>query len=530
MEWFSADNVIAVLTALLGVAASAAMLWYERHALHRLSIGHRVQLDTAVNSSPVQGSTDAPPSQWFANSDAGDPTLVLLRIENDGREAIVPAMYSTLDQDGQTNIGLAVEFTGREVQAVSVTAPVAAPVTNGRRTPADDPDAPPPNTLLGQFRNLPVRHAGTTLYVPRVQLNPGQHFKLLVLLRGGSAGGRIEVRGQLTGGDISETKSLTIDDKPPLFSRTARYLTIALTACVVTLASLIVVRGDDPPPIGCATGTLTVTGSTSFAPVAEELARKYEDDCPGSTVKVEAHGSTAGVRALDEAGAEAEGGSPALIALSDGPKPGGYPQLRETATAVSAFALVVNDRVPVKNLTLAQVRGIYSGKIRNWRELGGPVLPITLVSRDANSGTREVFQRQVLHRNEPANSSRDCEHKDDPSAPVIRCELDSTDQVLQTVARLPGALGYSELRTGSPTKGLHSLRLDGHVPSLQGKGAAAYPFQEIEYAYTFGHPPADSLVSSFLDYMSRGSGQDVMLTHGHIPCATPKGLRLCGEE
>lgn len=303
-----------------------------------------------------------------------------------------------------------------------------------------------------------------------------------------------------------------------------------LTACVVTLASLIVVRGDDPPPIGCATGTLTVTGSTSFAPVAEELAAKYQDDCPGSTVQVEAHGSTAGVRALDDAGKQAEGGSPALIALSDGPKPGGYPQLRETATAVSAFALVVNDRVPVKNLSLAQVRGIYRGKIRNWRELGGPVLPITLVSRDANSGTREVFQRQVLGRNEPANSSRDCAHKDDPSAPVIRCELDSTDQVLATVARLPGALGYSELRTGSPTKGLHHLRLDGHVPSLQGAGAAAYPFQEIEYAYTFGHPPADSLVSSFLDYMSRGSGQDVMLTHGHIPCATPKGLRLCGEE
>ena len=58
-------------------------------------------------------------------------------------------------------------------------------------------------------------------------------------------------------------------------------------------------------------------------------------------------------------------------------------------------------------------------------------------------------------------------------------------------------------------------------------GSSAYPYREIEYAYTYGQPPADSLASSFLTYLSRGNGQDVIRTHGHIPCWTPEGLKLC---
>ncbi len=140
-----------------------------------------------------------------------------------------------------------------------------------------------------------------------------------------------------------------------------------------------------------------------------------------------------------------------------------------------------------------------------------------------------MFQRRVLERNEPANSSRDCLRKDDLEATVVRCELDSTEQVLATVARLPGAIGYSELRAGSGLKGLHRMEIDGDAPSVDEIGESAYPYREIEYAYTYGQPPADSPASSFLAYMSRGSGQDVIRTRGHLPCATPKGLRICGE-
>ncbi|MFD7602688.1 hypothetical protein ACFWAN_19500 [Streptomyces mirabilis] len=152
--------------------------------------------------------------------------------------------------------------------------------------------------------------------------------------------------------------------------------------------------------------------------------------------------------------------------------------------------------------------------------------------RDANSGTRQVFQRRVLGRGEIANSSLDCIHKDDATAPVVRCELDSTEQVLSTVAGLPGAIGYSELNLATGYKGLHQLTLDGHTASVEDleHGTSSYPYREIEYAYTYGQPPADSLASSFLTYISRGNGQDVIRTHGHLPCGTPVGLKICGTN
>ncbi|WP_175409681.1 substrate-binding domain-containing protein [Streptomyces sp. TRM64462] len=520
MEWFSAENVVAVLTAALGVLASVGVLWYERRVPRRKRIGYRVQMDTPVGGN-ARGDGDGTPGtpgtvrfRLFGRApdpglDLSDATLVLLRVENDGPQSIADADYTD-----PSLRGLTVEFTDRRIHGVEVT---------------DTGDA---DHLARHFTpESGMRHEGGTLHLPRIPLNPGQHFKLLFLLTGGPADSPVRVTGGLRDGAVRPNTSLTADETPPVFSRPARLITVLLTLCVVSLAAIIVVRDDTRPPMGCATGSLTLVGSTAFAPVAEELARKYEKDCPGSDITVDAHGTTTGIRALADAGARHRNGSPAVIALSDGPKPSpGYEDLRENRVAVSAFALVVNDRVPLRGLTTGDVRGIYRGDITNWSRLGGPDLPIALVSRNTNSGTREVFQRRVLGRFEPAPSSRDCLRKDDVSARVLRCEVDSTRQVMSTVAAVPGALGYSELRLGSEVKGLHRLELDGHEPSVEGLAArGGYPYREIEYAYTYGRPPADSLVSSFLDYLVRGSGQDVVRTHGHLPCGAPEGLRICAE-
>ncbi|MFC7469180.1 hypothetical protein ACFQVA_19005 [Actinomadura keratinilytica] len=102
----------------------------------------------------------------------------------------------------------------------------------------------------------------------------------------------------------------------------------------------------------------------------------------------------------------------------------------------------------------------------DWGEVGADrSLPIVLVGRGAASGTRDVLQRRLLDGAfEPPASSRDCSRKDNPKASVIRCELDTTDQVIATVARVPGALGYSELRTTSTLEGVRRLSLDGRRP------------------------------------------------------------------
>ncbi|MFF6775440.1 substrate-binding domain-containing protein [Streptomyces sp. NPDC012637] len=493
MDWVSPENVIAVLTALLGVVVTFAVLAIERRVPRRKRVGYRVQLDTPVGDRVTR--------LFNGRTDMADATLVLLRIENDGGVSIGREDYN------QENHGLTVRFTRRKVE---VAAASQAPFDSDALVTTD-----------------------SEIKLPKVPLNPGDYFKVLVLLTGGAAKDGITVTGPIrdggADGGVHVNHSATFDDKPPRFSTAARRLTVALTVCVVALASIIVFRGDVPPPIGCARGTLTVTGSTAFEPVLSDVARQYERDCAGATVVVDARGSTAGIRTLADAGAEHGKGSPALIALSDGPKPDGYPQLRDTRVAVSLFTLVLNDGIPLDNLTLENIRALYRGDITNWRNLGGPDLPVRLVSRDADSGTREVFQRRVLGRNEPANSSRNCAAKDDPEAVVIRCELDSTEQVLSTVASLPGALGYTELRSGTGLKGLHRIAVDGRRPRVDELGSSPYPYREIEYAYTWGQPAPGSLTSSFLVYLGRGGGQDVVAGHGHLPCATPKGLRICGE-
>ncbi|MGW1226339.1 substrate-binding domain-containing protein [Streptomyces sp. NPDC001478] len=511
MEWLTAENVVALLTAVLGVLASIGVLWYERRVPRRKRVGYRVQMDTPIGGGVEQGRANVRLGLFDETPDMADATLVLLRIENDGSQSIARGDYTGPDEQSH---GLVVEFTGRRVRGIAVT------------------HSPGADHLMDHFTpSAGLRESGSLIRLPRVPLNRGEHFKLLVLLTGARVGSPVRITGGIRDGEVRPNSAARPDEKPPLFGRAARFITVALTVCVMTLSTIILVRDDTPPPIGCARGELTVTGSTAFEPVLRELARKYGAACEGATVTVDAHGSTAGIRELAERGARAgRSGSPALVALSDGPKPSGFPQLRESRVAVSLFRVVVNDKVPLKNLGLDTVRALYRGDIRNWSALGGPDLPVLLVSRDANSGTREVFQRRVLGRNEPAQSSRDCTTKDDRQAPVIRCELDSTDQVLAEVGRLDGAIGYSELRAGTTLSGAHMVALDGAVPSVDTLATSRYPYREIEYAYTYGHPPADSLASGFLAYLSRGSGQDVIRTHGHLPCATPEGMRICASR
>ncbi|MFF9762494.1 substrate-binding domain-containing protein [Streptomyces caelestis] len=513
MEWLSAENLVAVATAILGVVASAVMVWYERRVPRRKRLGYRVQLDVPIGDGQ-RASRTSRREGWFDTAAAGmtHASMVLLRIENDGSQAI-----GRDDYQSPGDHGLTVEFRERTILGVSVTQPSET------------------SHLLEHFtRESGFGYQDGTLRLPRVPLNRGAYYKLLVLLSGGRVGDGIQLSGDLSEGDVHRNRSATPDDKAPLFSRAARLITITLTLCVVALAVIVVAQDDSPPPIGCRSGTLTLTGSTAFAPVLREVAEKYERDCAddGPRVRVDPHGSTAGIRDLAAAGAEAEHGSPPLVVLSDGPKPGGLPELRENRVAVSVFTLVVNEDVRLRNLSTTDVRRLYRGEIANWSELGGPDLAVHLVSRDANSGTRQVFQRRVLGRGEIAHSSVDCVHKDDPTAPVIRCELDSTEQVLETVADVPGAIGYSEHAGASRAKGLRRLDLDGEAPSVDAieHGTSPYPYREIEYAYTYGQPPADSLVSSFLTYLTRGNGQDVIRTHGHLPCWTPAGMGLCARN
>ncbi|CUU54138.1 ABC-type phosphate transport system, substrate-binding protein [Parafrankia irregularis] len=513
MEWLSTENLVAILTALLGIAASFAVVWYERRVPRRRRIGYRVQMDMPVGGDDRSGQGQADIRLGLFNDlpDMADATLVLLRIENDGAESVADTDYTSRDLHGLTAV-----FAGRVVRGVAVT--------------VTQPDA---EHLMEHFTaSRGMRNSGNTIYLPRVPLNRGQHYKLLVLLTGGRVGSAVRVSGGIRDGAVAPNRSTTVDDKPPLFSQPSRLITVLLTVCVTVLASIIVVGDGTPQPIGCAAGNLTVNGSTAFAPVMREVAARYEADCAGGTVTVDTRGSNEGLTKLAAAGSPAQG-APEMITIYDGAGPQANAELLSTRVGVSAFAVVVNNDLPVKNLTTDQVRRIFRGDFLNWSQLDGPDLPISLVSRDADSGTRDLFRRVVLGaEGEPAFTSYDCARQIYPQdeGKVIRCERRSTGEVLAGVASLPGAIGYSELRAALAVPGLHTVSLDGHSPSIESLGKMSYPFAAVEFAYTYGPPRAGSLTASFLTYLTRDIGQSVMREQGHLPCYTPEGFRRCEDR
>ncbi|MEU1802279.1 substrate-binding domain-containing protein [Streptomyces sp. NPDC019937] len=170
--------------------------------------------------------------------------------------------------------------------------------------------------------------------------------------------------------------------------------------------------------------------------------------------------------------------------------------------ALSVFSVVVNKDVRVSDLSLDDLRRLYSGRIANWNQLpGGPDLPVRLVSRDAKSGTRGVLESRVLERNEISRTSDNCRAPKFTGDTVVRCELDSTGEVLKTVANTPGAIGYAELHSAeeSARQGdLHLVALAHRKPSIRAVRERSYPFWEPEYAYTYTAPPANPPVGTQL--------------------------------
>ncbi|WP_051828446.1 hypothetical protein [Streptomyces bicolor] len=219
MDWLSAQDVVAVVAVVVGVVASVATAWYERRVPRRKRIGYRVQLDSPLGDVRRSGA-GARLGLFDEIPHTGDATLVLLRVENDGTQSIGPDDYTGYEQHGLT-----VVFTDRTVRGVSVTRPPGLVHLMDHFTP-----------------NQGFGHHGNRLRLPRVPLDRGDHFKVLVLLSGGEVGSPLRLRGGIRDGEVHPNRGATPDDRPPLFSGAARLITFVLMCCILALAGLVLTR------------------------------------------------------------------------------------------------------------------------------------------------------------------------------------------------------------------------------------------------------------------------------------------------
>jgi len=237
-------------------------------------------------------------------------------------------------------------------------------------------------------------------------------------------------------------------------------------------------------------GTVNVIGSTSIQPFAEHLAQVYGKKHPGERVEVQGGGSTAGLQAV--ANGLAHIGT-CSRSLSDEEAR----QFTPIVIARDGVAIVVNPANPVNNLTLEQLRGIFSGRFKNWKDVGGRDEAIRPITREEGSGTRESFVHLVMG---PEKISREA---------LVQ---ESNGAVKELVKGNPAAIGYMSL--GLVDKGLKPLNVDGVEPKtehvLSGKYTLARPLLFV----TKGPPTPKA--QKFIDFVLSPEGQKMLEGEGLI--------------
>ncbi|RJO74927.1 phosphate-binding protein [Nocardia panacis] len=501
---------IEILLALIGIAVPIIAFTWEFVLVGRRRLGYRVQMDT-----PVTGEIESVfpgvlpqlrPSDDGRSPELKDLSVVLVRIENSGVTTIDPGDYAVPEN---SRVGLHLQFPQRKVIGMAV-------------TELSD-------SGLGEFLDLgsgiAVREeAGHTgvIDLPRVQLNRGDHYKILAILQRSVGVGEYpapQIRGRIRGGRLSETASRT---------GVSRF-TVGLIAflAVVIAVQYAVGRFDTAPsrePLDCAAGKLTVVGSTAFEPVVRQAADSYRKLCSGSEFAFAMEGSDPGLGRLDEEGKN----NPGLVAVTDGAKGVGYPSLRARPLATSLFTMIAHKDVGVHDLTLAQIRDLYAGRIANWNQVGGADLPVRLVNRTHGSGTRDTFEHRLLTEPQPVYPAATCREVRYTAPPSpTHCDTALTKDMLKAVAETPGAIGYAESADAAKTSGIVPLTIEGHTATRESVLDKTYPFWGVEYAYTNGDLPAETLATAFLRYLTDQAGKDVIRSATALPCADLPNPALC---
>jgi phosphate transport system substrate-binding protein len=250
--------------------------------------------------------------------------------------------------------------------------------------------------------------------------------------------------------------------------------------------------------VGCqrSKAGITVAGSTSVEPFAELLAEEYMSRHPESHIYVQGGGSTAGIEAAVTGAAN--------IGMSSRNLTSDEKKLYTVTIAKDAIAVIVHPSSPIEDLPLDKIREIFSGKIANWKVLGGFNHPIDIVTREEGSGTRESFQKFVMG-------------KEDISLGAL--VQDSNGAVRQVISSDPNAIGYISL--GLVNDQVKAIRISDVQPNLTNVNNGKYTLVR-PFLFVFSGEPAGE-AKSFLEFALSPSAQKLLLKEGLVPVVAKLG-------
>jgi phosphate transport system substrate-binding protein len=235
--------------------------------------------------------------------------------------------------------------------------------------------------------------------------------------------------------------------------------------------------------------TITIAGSTSVMPFIEKLSEHFMVDRPGFRINVQGGGSTAGIQACFNKTIE--------IGMSSRQLKQEETVLKDIVICYDGISIVVHPKNPIRELTLKQIRGIFNGQIKNWKELGWIDRKIDAITREEGSGTRGSFEDLIM-KNEEINDS-------------IMVQ-DSNGSVKEIVATDPYAIAYISL--GLVDNRVRALSIDGVSASLENIKNKKYKIVRPFLFITNGTP--NEFVQTFIDYVLSIEGQNIFKKEGLI--------------
>ena len=241
-------------------------------------------------------------------------------------------------------------------------------------------------------------------------------------------------------------------------------------------------------------GAVTTGGSTSVESVIGILTEAFKEIQPNVDVTYDPTGSGAGITGASEGTLDIGLSSRAL-------KDDEAETLEATVFALDGIAIVVNNENTVEDLSLEQIKGLATGEITNWSEVGGPDAPVVLVGREAGSGTRDGFESIVGVED----------------ACVYEQELTSTGAVLAAVAANPNAFGYASLSAVDDQ--VKAVTVDGVEASEATVQDGTYTIQRPFVFVTKKGETLSDAAQAFIDFAISGDADDLIAQAGAVPLA-----------
>ena len=266
---------------------------------------------------------------------------------------------------------------------------------------------------------------------------------------------------------------------------------LRLRNTVMTFMALACLAGP------AAAAQITVKGSTTILPVAQAAAETFMEKTPGASISVQGGGSGIGISALLDGTTDIADSSRKIKDEELAQAKAKGIEVYGTQIAIDGIAVIVNPRNKVAALTKAQILDIYTGKVSNWAQVGGPDQKIVVVSRDSASGTYDAFDALALNKQKVRTDA------------LISA---SNGAVAQTVAQTPGAVGYVGL--GFLSKKVKAVKVEGVACNKATVVAGTYPLTRPLIMYTNGAPKG--LALDFIRFVQSPAGQKLVDEEGFV--------------